>query len=312
MTTLRCCSAYRNPKIIFNASPTYRLIWICALLMLTLALHAQDTHFILSNTHIIKLTSELTGRDHELIIFLPDNYQNSPEEEYPTLYFMDAYWDMPLLNSIHGQLVYDKVIPELIMVGFSYPGENVNYGDLRARDLTPTREKGYNPASGEAPLFLQFIEETVIPFIETEYRADPNERALSGSSLGGLFTLYSMYEKPLLFKRFIAISPAAEWDNRVIFKYDDDFASENESLPVRLFLSQGSDEYPPFRQGIVAFQKKIADRHYQNLALLNYTIEGERHSGVKSDGYSRGLRWVFKDIAPTSPSGLAESYSHDP
>ena len=49
---------------------------------------------------------------------------------------------------------------------------------------------------------------------------------------------------------------------------------------------------------------KLADRNYKEMALLNYTIEGERHSGVKSEGYSRGLRWVFKDIAPTGPSGL--------
>ena len=35
---------------------------------------AQDQHFTLRNTHYIQLTSELSGRDHELIIFLPDSY----------------------------------------------------------------------------------------------------------------------------------------------------------------------------------------------------------------------------------------------
>lgn len=267
-------------------------------------LSAQERHFTLTNTHIIQMKSDLTGRDHELIIFLPDSYADSINNQYPVLYFMDAYWDMPLLNSIHGQLVWDNVLPELIMVGFSYPGEDANYGELRARDLTPTKVGTDNSTTGDGPKFLQFIEETVIPYIESNYRVKKDERAISGNSLGGLFTLYAMYEKPMLFKRFISISPAVDWDDRYLFKLKDSYGEENASFPVRLFLLQGGDEYGPFRQPIVEFQEKLADRNYKDMALLNYTIEGERHSGVKSEGYSRGLRWVFRDIAPTGPSGL--------
>ena len=70
------------------------------------------------------------------------------------------------------------------MVGFSYPGENVNYGELRSRDLTPTRIASSHSQSGDAPQFLQFIETVVIPLIESKYRANKNERALAGNSLG--------------------------------------------------------------------------------------------------------------------------------
>ena len=288
----------------------YAIILSFFIVFLSACMTNEQKHFTLINTHFVQMKSELTGRDHELIIFLPGSYENSPDKEYPVLYFMDAYWDMPLLNSIHGQLVYDNVIPELIMVGFSYPGENVNYGELRARDLTPTKAVSEGPNTGDGPKFLQFIEETVIPYIESNYRAKKNDRALSGNSLGGLFTLYAMYEKPDVFNRYIAISPAVVWDDNYMLKVDDRYAKGHDSLPVRLFLSQGGDEYRPFRQPIVDFQMKLADRNYKEMALLNYTIEGERHSGVKSEGYSRGLRWVFKDIAPTGPSGLEQEINH--
>jgi predicted alpha/beta superfamily hydrolase len=281
-----------------------RLVFSFILVFIITNLSAQERHFTLTNTHIIQMRSDLTGRDHELIIFLPDSYADSINDQYPVLYFTDAYWDMPLLNSIHGQLVWDNVLPELIMVGFSYPGEDANYGALRARDLTPTKVGADNSITGDGPKFLQFIEETVIPYIESNYRVKKDERAISGSSLGGLFTLYAMYEKPDLFKRFISISPAVDWDDRYLFKLDDRYEEENDSFPVRLFLSQGGNEYGRFRQPIVEFQQKLAQRNYKDMVLLNYTIEGERHSGVKSEGYSRGLRWVFKDIAPTGPSGL--------
>lgn len=267
-------------------------------------LMAQNRQFTLRNTHIVEIKNELTNRNHELIIFLPGSYESSPYKHYPVLYFMDAYWDMPLLYAIHGQLVWDNAIPEMIMVGFSYPGDNPNYNDLRERDLTPTKLSNTNSNSGDGPKFLEFIESIVVPKIETDYRADKNERALAGTSLGGLFTLYAMYEKPDLFKRFIAISPAVDFDKRYLFKLDSAFVENNKSLPVRLFLSQGGVEYGPFRQPIVEFQEKINKRDYKDFFLLNYTIEGERHSGVKSDGYSRGLRWIFKDIAPAGPGGL--------
>jgi predicted alpha/beta superfamily hydrolase len=290
----------------YQSSLIFTVVILC-IISIFISSYAQERHFTLNNTQYILLKSELTSRDHELIIFLPNSYESSPDQYYPVLYFMDAYWDMPLLYAINGQLVWDNVIPEMIMVGFSYPGENPNYGDLRARDLTPT-DAGGNPNSGDGPKFLQFIEETVIPNIESYFRAKKGERALSGSSLGGLFTLYAMYEKPELFKRFISISPAVDWDDRYLFKCDDTYAKKNDSFPVRLFLSQGGDEYNSFRQPIIDFQDKIAKRNYKDFTLLNYTIEGERHSGVKSEGYSRGLRWVFKDIAPTGPSGLERAY----
>lgn len=286
----------------------YRFFILCITYMAILTtvpfVSAGDQPFVLSNTQRIKMTSELTGYDHELIVFLPNSYENSPEKSYPVLYFADAYWDMPLLYSIHGQLTYDNVIPELIMVGFSYAGDDVNYGSLRSRDLSPTTLNEVNSASGQAPQFLAFIEQTVIPYIESEFRADPQQRALSGSSLGGLFTLYAMYEKPELFKRYIAISPAAGWDKGYLLERDNVYASLHQALPVRLFLSYGSAEYKPFRDPIIDLQKKLAQRDYRNFALLNYIIKGERHSGVKSEGYSRGLRWVFEDIAPTGPGGL--------
>ncbi|MDZ7723048.1 MAG: alpha/beta hydrolase-fold protein [candidate division KSB1 bacterium] len=271
---------------------------------LSMKTQAETPPFVLNNTHKVQMKSEWTGHEHELVIYLPDSYENSPEKHYPVLYFTDAYWDMPLLHSIYGQLTYDNVLPELIMVGFSYPGEDVNYGDLRSRDLSPTRVSAANIKSGQGPEFLTFIEKTVIPYMQSEYRVDAKDRALAGSSMGGLFVLYAMYEKPNLFKRYIAISPAAGWDNRYLFDRDDRYAATHKTLQVRLFLSYGTDEYEPFREPIIALQKKLATRNYDEFALLNFAIEGERHSGVKSEGYSRGLRWIFQNIAPHGPSGL--------
>lgn len=268
----------------------------------------HEQHFILNNTHLVPLTSKETNINYELVITLPSSHKSSPEKKYPVLYYVDAYWDAPLVNAVYGGLVYDVLAPEFIMVGISYAGENINYDKERLRDLTPTKVVRRDEISGGAPAFLRFIKEAVVPFVEKNYRGDSTERALSGSSLGGLFALYAMYQEPTFFERYIAISPAADWDGDYLAKLDAVYAKNNKTLNARLFLSYSTDEYKPFGDPIAALQQQIKKRNYQGLALKNYVMQDVRHAGVKPEGYVHGLMWAWKDIAPTGPSGLEQAY----
>ena len=71
---------------------------------------AQEKHFTLKNTRIFEIKNELTGRNHEIIVTLPGSYKDSVNKHYPVLYYVDAYWDTPLLNSIHGNLDRKSVV----------------------------------------------------------------------------------------------------------------------------------------------------------------------------------------------------------
>ena len=267
-----------------------------------------EQHFTLNNTHLIPLTSKETNINYELVITLPSSYTSFPEKKYPVLYYVDAYWDAPLVNAVYGGLIYDVLAPEFIMVGISYAGKNINYDKERLRDLTPTKVVRRDEISGGAPAFLRFIKESVVPFVEKNYRGDNTERALSGSSLGGLFAIYAMYQGPNFFERYIAISPAADWDGDYLAKLDAAYAKNNKTLNARLFLSYSRDEYKPFGDPIAALQQQIKKRNYQGLALKNYVMQDVRHAGVKPEGYVHGLMWAWKDIAPTGPSGLEQAY----
>jgi predicted alpha/beta superfamily hydrolase len=76
---------------------------------------------------------------------------------------------------------------------------------LRARDFTPTRTSG-DPNSGGAPAFLDFLEHELIPFIDRTYRTNTSDRGLLGHSLGGLFALYALEQRPRCFSE---LSPQA-------------------------------------------------------------------------------------------------------
>ncbi|GGY77366.1 esterase [Cellvibrio zantedeschiae] len=256
--------------------------------------------FVLNNTQIVPIHSKFTGRDHELVVVLPSSYATNPNKKYPVLYYLDAYWDTPLLVSTYGNLTYDNVVPEFIMVGLSYPS-SASYDKERRLDYTFTVA---GEQSGKANLFLDFIQKEAAPLIEAKFRGDKKDRVLSGNSLGGLFTITAAYQAPNFFSGFIAISPAASWDNGALFKLDESYANQNKSLNGRMFISYGTTEYPSFRDPIIQFQKQIEARQYQGLELLNYSMEGLDHTSVKGDGYVRGLMWVWKTKKPAGPSGL--------
>lgn len=240
------------------------------------------------------------GRHYQLHVGLPASYGKEPGRRYPVVFVTDAYWDFQKITAIAGTLVYDRVVPEFITVGLGYAGENLDYGNLRRWELSPAPfGDGGAEASGHAADFLRTIETEVIPFVEREYRADPNYRVLAGASLGGLFTLYAMYTKPELFKAYIAATPAVVVGPDWLFDYEAErFAKAGARLPVRLHMTGGGNEEPGFLGGIMRFNQRIAWRKHQDFSYEFRIIDGERHAGMQMEAYTRGLRHAFEPIAP--------------
>jgi predicted alpha/beta superfamily hydrolase len=248
------------------------------------------------------LPRNAAGRQYQLHIGLPESYFTSPDRHYPVVFVTDAYWDFAKIFAIEGALVYDKVVPEFITVGLGYAGENLDYGSLRLWELSPTPFPN-NPASGHAADFLQTLATEIIPFVEREYRADPSCRVLAGASLGGLFTLYTMYAQPELFHAYIAATPAVVVGNGWLFGHEEKFAQSGRPLRARLFMAGGGNESPDFLAGILRFNALVSARKYAGLVHDFRVIDGERHAGMQFETYVRGLRFAFASIAPeTGPA----------
>lgn len=240
------------------------------------------------NTEVRSLRSKVTGRAYDIYVYRPTRVQ--PGKRYPVLYLLDAQWDFKLLASIQGGLFYDRFVPDVIVVGITYSGPNANYDSLRAVDYTP-RGSPSNPGSGQGAKFLTFLETELIPFVESDYSGDPARRALMGSSLGGLFTLYAMFTEPSLFWGYLAGSPDFTWDNDFLVKQEADFATKHKNLPVRLFVGVGGAE--ELVTPGVSFVRSFSARNYDGLHWDARVIEGEGHAGVKPEFYNRGLRFLF-------------------
>jgi predicted alpha/beta superfamily hydrolase len=273
---------------------------------------AQPRHIVMNESELRDFHSNIANRDYELYIQVPDSARTHPEKKYPVVYLTDAYWSFIKVSTISGSLWYDKIAPEYIIVGIGYAGDNVDYNRERMFELSPTaltygKEAKQGIRMGGSRQFLSAIKEEIIPYVEKNLPADPSFRVIMGSSMGGLFSLYAMYEEPGLFQGVIASSPAVQWDYNWIFRREnelemkavgDDYKSRYH-VPARLFMSVGDAEWPEFAGEIKAFDQIIRSQGYEDFAYEFRLIEGERHGGSATEAFQRGLRFVFQPQMPS-------------
>jgi predicted alpha/beta superfamily hydrolase len=266
---------------------------IIILLFVTINLYsnAQYPRVDIPGSEVRKITSSIvSGQEYALHILLPGGYKNSAKK-YPVVYLMDSQWDFPLVKSLYGEHYYDGFIPELIIVGITWGGTNPNPDSLRARDYTPTKEARL-PQSGGADNFLAFMKKELFPFIETNYKADSKNRSLMGCSLGGLFTLYTLFTQPELFTGYAAASPAVGWDREALYKYEQEFAQKKLVNPVRVYMTIGDVEKS--RPAYEKFASQMMERNYGFASLHSTILNNTGHSGTKSETYGRGMQYIFE------------------
>ncbi|HEU4653590.1 MAG TPA: alpha/beta hydrolase-fold protein, partial [Steroidobacteraceae bacterium] len=127
--------------------PLKALVLLAASLSFAPAWSAQSTDFravTIANSEVRTMKSTSTGRTYDLYIHKPAGFDTDKDKKYPVLYLLDGQWDFKLLDSVVGGLVYDKWMPDIVVVGITYSGDHPNYDELRAMDYTPTpgQQKG--------------------------------------------------------------------------------------------------------------------------------------------------------------------------
>ena len=266
----------------------------------------QSTEVTIPGSQTKTFTSSIVaGQEYVLQISLPAGYTTSTKK-YPVVYLMDSQWDFPLLTALYGQQYFDGFIPEVIIVGITWGGEHPNPDSLRARDYTPTNEKRLLQTGG-ADKFLSVIKNEIFPLVEKDYRVDANDKTLIGCSLGGLFTMYTLFTHPDMFNRYVAASPAFTWDNNVLYKYEEQYHANASNPPAKLFMCVGGVEtsVPEFEK-LTSF---LNNRHYSNLQIESKVLENTGHSGTKGIGYEKGLQFVFKRLSIQLSSDILNQYN---
>jgi predicted alpha/beta superfamily hydrolase len=213
-----------------------------------------------------------------------------------------------------GINIHGSNIPELIVVGIGYPGDDPlsvaretvlrRIYDYTARTVPEALLQQHCLAVspeytfGGAGAFLSMLTGTVRETIERRYRADPEVRVLFGGSAGGHFTAYSLFKAPGAFTHYVIASPATELCGADVYEQEAAYAASHKDLPARVFISFGSDELTGMASiSVASSASRLAEtllmRGYPSLRLHTCILQGETHERAVPAALPRGLEVLF-------------------
>tara|TARA_R110000751_G_scaffold62520_3_gene128948 strand:+ start:74887 stop:76059 length:1173 start_codon:yes stop_codon:yes gene_type:complete len=267
---------------------------IIALLFICMGINqvkSQDSESIVLGTkHLFQ--SKVFNEDREYWVSLPDSYNDdqSSHKRYPVLMVLDGNIHFKSIAGVVNYLSSDAYrswkIPEMIVVGV----KNVD----RRRDYTPDKVitvRENNTGGGEK--FLSFLEDELIPELDSHYRTEPY-RILFGHSLSALLTTHAYMKEKSLFSAFIAVDPSfGTWDVETMDKKLE--AVTDRSFKRFFYLATANWGKRNIRN---------RDRHVRFYEGLNSKCEGafpakmeyfenENHASVPPIAFYNGISTLF-------------------
>ena len=241
----------------------------------------------------IRIPSKVLGEERTILVSTPRGYERGTER-YPVLYMTDGDAHLVHTRGTVDFLARNGRMPDLIVVGVA--------NTHRTRDLTPTKtfrrradgEAVLDEESGGGTRFLDFFEGELIPFVEGKYRTAPF-RILAGHSLGGLFALSALAERPGLFGATIAVSPSLHWDDDVVLGRLARLLEGRKELRHTVYATMANEEEgDPAPTRFDRLRKMLKTTKAEGFVWGAERMEDEDHGSVVLRSHHDGLRKVFE------------------
>jgi enterochelin esterase-like enzyme len=243
-------------------------------------------------------------------IWLPEGYTDT--KKYAVLYMHDGQmlfdstttWNKQewKVDETISRLMKEEKIKPTIVVGMwnvnedrhtdyfpQQPWENLSDSTRQAvLDENHAQSESLFRKDINSDNYIKFITEEVLPLVEANFNVSRNlkDRAVAGSSMGGLISWYTVLEKPRIFSKAICIS--THWPGAMPIENnpipDAFFSYIEEKLPVvpnnhKFYFDFGTETldalYPPFEAQVNAV---FASKNYKESSFRNLKFEGTDHS----------------------------------
>lgn len=240
---------------------------------------------------LVTIKSDVLNEARELIIHLPNNYSLHKGVEYPVLYLLDGQRNFAHAVGTLDLLNQSKMAQEMIVVGIT--------NTQRTRDFTPTYDENYNEwgISGGADKFLEFVEKELKPYIRKNYRTNGFD-VLSGHSLGGLLSIYTLQTKPDLFQGYFAFSPSLWWHKEVLFADAEKFFANTTPLNKFLYVNMGN-EGGQMLSGFERYSALLNSSNREGFTFFSDLDTSESHNTTSLAGQSLAYQKLFSSLRPS-------------
>jgi predicted alpha/beta superfamily hydrolase len=237
------------------------------------------------------------GRTRRIWIYFPPEYETSGIN-YPVLYMHDGQNLFDASTAYLGEWEVDETLNNLAAQGKRVPivvGID-NGGVDRIGEYTPWTNTQYGGGDGDK--YMQFIVETLKPYIDQHYRTLPGREytGIMGSSLGGLISHYGSVKYQETFSKAGLFSPSY-WFSDTIWSFTHNTGTQKE---MRFFQLCGSNE----GSNVVESENMVNDMKRMNDSLvslgfgqnniLNKVITGGQHNEkLWREAFGEAYLWLF-------------------
>ena len=235
-------------------------------------------------------------RARDIWVYLPADYSTT-NKRYPVLYMQDGQNLFEDSASFVGEWHLDETMDSLqkrgdygcIVIGIE------NGGSLRTEEYLPYFHSDY--ASGKGDMYVDFIVETLKPFVDKTYRTkrEATFTGIGGSSLGAYISYYAALKHPDVFQKTLVFSPAFWVDESVHQNIDSNNLAQK---TVKWYLLAGEKEgtdaevVAAVNRCIIDFIKAGFD---QNNFKISITSDGEHREWCWSREFGPACVWLFKN-----------------
>jgi predicted alpha/beta superfamily hydrolase len=268
------------------------------------------------NRIVDSIFSKTLSESRDFWVRLPDNFQPDNDEKYAVIYLMDGFSLESTLEAVYGNY-WGHYLPHMILVGISNRKNRTR--DLTTSQIKMRRGSAFDSETGGAETFTKFMEEELIPYIDSNYPTMAY-RTLIGHSYAGLFTLNMLVNHKHLFQNYIAIDPSLDWDDQKLLKETKEKLKtesyEGKSLYVSLAAEQlhmwneeitmenimdDSSEFTLFARSIIEFSNYTKSQKQNGLNFSWKVYNEDLHGTVPLPSIRDGLIFLFEWYQFKSP-----------
>ncbi|CAH9065055.1 hypothetical protein PSECIP111854_03597 [Pseudoalteromonas sp. CIP111854] len=246
-------------------------------LLFTMVCQANSERFIVK--------SKIIDENPTVQVSLPDTYSHSDSYQYPLLLVLDGSTQFSHIAASTQFLSTYAIIPEMIVVSVST--------QKRMTYFTPTAHEKFVGRSGKADLFKGYLQKELIPYISNKYRVAPYY-AVTGHSLGGLFTSNLVLDNNSKFGLHISISPSLWWEKSILVNNYKALSDNHLSSPKRWFLSIASESGEMF-ESYTAMINALNEQPLSKLHWFSEHFPEETHDSTPLIGNARALKKIFNN-----------------
>jgi gluconolactonase len=210
-------------------------------------------------------------------------------------------WRVPI---VFDNLIHQHAMPVTIAI-FIDPGV------LPA--ASPGQQSRFNRSyeyDGLGPRYARFLIDEIIPEVAKEYKlsSDPNDRAIAGSSSGGIAAFTAAWERPDAFRRVLSF--VGSYTNLRGGDVYDSLIRKTEPKPLRVFLQDGSNDQNIYSGSWYLANQSIAKSLEYAGYDAKFVVGTEGHNSKHGAAIlPDALRWLWRDYpqpiaAAPGPAGV--------